>query len=170
MIRGLFKKITNNERKDMSTVTLETNYGIIKARLFDDLVPKTVKNFKKLVNEEFYDGLIFHRVIQDFMIQGGCPEGNGTGGPGYRIEDEFHTKLKHNKKGLFSMANAGPDTGGSQFFITLIATPWLDNHHAIFGEVIEGMDVVDEIGETETDSSDRPLEDVTIEKAFITEE
>ena len=154
----------------MSTVTMETNFGIIKARLFDDLVPGTVKNFKKLVNEEFYDGLIFHRVIQDFMIQGGCPEGNGTGGPGYRIDDEFHPKLKHNKKGLFSMANSGPDTGGSQFFITLVATPWLDNHHAIFAEVVEGMDVVEEIGETETDASDRPLEDVIIEKAFITEE
>ena len=163
-------KSINNERNRMSIVTMETNYGVIKVRLFDDLVPGTVNNFKKLVKEEFYDGLIFHRVIQDFMIQGGCPEGNGTGGPGYCIDDEFHPKLKHNKKGLLSMANAGPDTGGSQFFITLVATPWLDNHHAIFGEVMEGMDVVEEIGETETDASDRPLEDVIIEKAFISEE
>ena len=153
----------------MSTVTLETNHGIIKAKLFDDLVPNTTGNFKKLIGEKFYDGLIFHRVIKDFMIQGGCPKGTGTGGPGYCIDDEFHPKLKHNKKGLFSMANAGPDTGGSQFFITLVPTPWLDNHHAIFGEVTEGMDVVEEIGETATDAQDRPREKVIIEKAFVTE-
>ena len=150
------------------TITMD-NGDVMKAELYPEIAPNTVNNFISLVKKGFYDGLIFHRVIPDFMIQGGCPEGNGTGGPGYCIDDEFHAKLKHNKKGLFSMANAGPDTGGSQFFITLVATPWLDNHHAIFGEVIEGMDVVEEIGETETDASDRPLEDVIIEKAFITE-
>jgi cyclophilin family peptidyl-prolyl cis-trans isomerase len=153
----------------MSVLIMETNHGTIKANLFDDLVPETVNNFKKLVEKKFYDGLIFHRVIRDFMIQGGCPDGTGRGGPGYCIKDEFHPKLQHNKKGLFSMANAGPDTGGSQFFITLVKTPWLDKHHAIFGEVTEGMDVVEEIGEAKTDSSDRPLEKIIIEKASVTE-
>lgn len=151
----------------MSYVVLETNQGTIKVKLFDELVPETVGNFKKLVQEKFYDGLVFHRVIREFMIQGGCPDGSGRGGPGYKIKDEFHPELRHDRKGLFSMANAGPDTGGCQFFITLVPTPWLDDHHAIFGEVEEGMEVVEKIGAMATDSSDRPQEDVIISKAFV---
>jgi len=151
----------------MSYVELETNQGIIKAKLFDEQAPETTTNFKKLITEKFYDGLVFHRVIRNFMIQGGCPDGSGRGGPGYKIKDEFHSDLCHDRKGLFSMANAGPDTGGSQFFITLVPTPWLDDHHAIFGEVEEGMEVVDKIGAMATDSSDRPQEEVKILQASV---
>jgi len=141
--------------------------GTFKIELFNDLAPKTVKNFTTLVGKKFYDGLIFHRVIDQFMIQGGDPNGNGTGGPGYEIPDEFGKGLKHDKPGMLSMANAGPNTGGSQFFITLVPTPWLDGHHAIFGPVVSGMEVVEKIGKTPTDSQDRPLKKVVIEKITI---
>lgn len=150
--------VTNMNTKIM----IETNLGSIKVQLFDDKVPATAGNFKSLVEKKFYDGTVFHRVIKDFMIQGGDPEGTGMGGPGYEIKDEFHPSLKHNKKGLLSMANSGPNTGGSQFFITLVPTPWLDGKHAIFGEVIEGMNVVEKIGSTQTDSNDRPLKEVVV--------
>ena len=147
--------------------TFETNYGVVKIELYNDLAPVTVKNFVDLVNKGYYNGLTFHRVIDQFMIQGGCPIGNGTGGPGYTIPDEFGKGLKHNTKGILSMANAGPNTGGSQFFITLVPTPWLDGHHAIFGHVIAGMDVVEKIGKLPTDSRDRPLKKVVMEKVTV---
>ena len=144
-----------------------TNKGSFEVELFEDKAPITTKNFIDLVEKGFYDGLIFHRVIDGFMIQGGDPNGNGTGGPGYTIPDEFDPALKHDDEGVLSMANAGPNTGGSQFFITLAATPWLDNHHAVFGKVIEGMDVVRDIGHTQTGYADRPVHDVVIEKITI---
>jgi peptidyl-prolyl cis-trans isomerase B (cyclophilin B) len=129
----------------MKVATIETNKGKIRLRLEDDKVPKTVANFEKLAKEGFYDGLKFHRVIPDFMIQTGCPQGTGTGGPGYKFGDEFHKELKHDGPGVLSMANAGPNTNGSQFFITHVATPWLDGKHSVFGRVLEGQDVVDKI-------------------------
>ena len=135
---------------------IETNLGTIEIELFQDKAPLTTKNFIDLVNKGFYDGLIFHRVIPDFMIQGGDPDGDGTGGPGYEIDDEFGPGLKHDKPGMLSMANAGPDTGGSQFFITVIPTPWLDGKHAIFGHVVKGMDVVEKIVAVKADRNDRP--------------
>ena len=147
----------------------ETNQGDFTIELFEDKAPQTTKNFIDLVEKGFYDGLIFHRVIAGFMIQGGCPNGTGTGGPGYTIKDEFHPDLKHSAPGILSMANAGPNTGGSQFFITLEKTPWLDGHHAVFGKVIKGMDVVEKIGKSETDFQDKPLEAVVIEKITIKE-
>ena len=150
-------------------VKLETNHGDIVIRLFDAKAPITTDNFKKLVSEGFYDGTIFHRVIPEFMIQGGDPEGTGMGGPGYTIDDEFHPELKHTKAGILSMANAGPNTGGSQFFITVAPTPWLDGKHAVFGEVVEGLEDVIAISEMERDPRDKPLEDVTIVKASIVE-
>lgn len=147
----------------------ETNMGNFKIELYSDLAPNTVKNFVDLANKNFYDGVIFHRVIDNFMIQGGDPTGTGMGGPGYQIPDEFGKGLKHDSKGILSMANAGPDTGGSQFFITLVPTPWLDGHHAIFGHVVEGMEVVEKIGHTKTDRRDRPVEDVVIKSIKIKE-
>jgi peptidyl-prolyl cis-trans isomerase B (cyclophilin B) len=125
--------------------TIETGRGIIKLELFADKVPNTVANFEKLANSKFYDGLKFHRVIADFMIQAGCPKGTGTGGPGYTFADEFHPELRHDGPGILSMANAGPNTNGSQFFITHVACPWLDNRHSVFGKVLEGQDIVDSI-------------------------
>ncbi len=150
-----------------TAVMFETSMGDFKAELYTDLAPVTSGNFLDLVSKGFYDGLIFHRVIARFMIQGGCPKGNGTGDPGYAIKDEFHPQLKHAGPGFLSMANAGPDTGGSQFFITLVPTPWLDGKHAIFGHITEGMDIVEKIGLTKTDSDDRPLEKVTIKKISL---
>jgi peptidyl-prolyl cis-trans isomerase B (cyclophilin B) len=129
----------------MKVATIVTKRGTIRVKLHDDKVPKTVANFEKLVKRGFYDGLKFHRVIPDFMIQTGCPLGTGTGGPGYTFADEFHKDLKHDGPGVLSMANAGPNTNGSQFFITHVATPWLDRKHSIFGRVIEGQEVVDAI-------------------------
>jgi len=143
-------------------VEFNTNRGNFKIELFGDKVPVTVGNFKKLVDEGFYNGLIFHRVIPNFMIQGGCPHGTGRGRPGHSIRDEFHPDLKHNSKGILSMANAGPNTGGSQFFITVAPTPWLDRKHSIFGKVIQGMDIVDEISKVDKDRNDKPLKDVVI--------
>ncbi len=127
------------------TATIKTNRGTIKLELYADKTPKTVANFEKLAQAGFYDGLTFHRVIADFMIQGGCPRGDGTGDPGYEFEDEFHASLRHDGPGVLSMANSGPDTNGSQFFITHVATPWLDDKHTVCGKVIEGQDVVDAI-------------------------
>ncbi len=129
----------------MKVATFETNRGTIRVELFADKTPKTVANFEKLCEQNFYDGLQFHRVIADFMIQGGCPQGTGTGGPGYKFEDEFDPDLTHDGPGVLSMANAGPNTNGSQFFITHVATPWLDGKHTVFGKVIEGQDIVDQI-------------------------
>jgi len=129
----------------MKIATIDTDKGTIRLQLHDDKVPKTCANFEKLVGKGFYDGLKFHRVIADFMVQTGCPQGTGTGGPGYTFEDEFHPDLKHEGPGILSMANAGPNTNGSQFFITHVATPWLDGKHSVFGKVLEGQDVVDAI-------------------------
>ena len=147
--------------------TFDTSMGTFKIELYNDLAPKTVKNFTDLIGKKFYDGIIFHRVIDQFMIQGGCPLGRGTGGPGYTIPDEFGKGLKHDKPGILSMANAGPNTGGSQFFITLVPCPWLDGKHAIFGHVIEGMNVIEAIGKVPTDSQDRPLKKVVMEKVTV---
>ncbi|MBQ3387956.1 MAG: peptidylprolyl isomerase [Thermoguttaceae bacterium] len=129
----------------MKIAVIETPRGTIKLELFADKTPKTVANFEKLAKEGFYDGLKFHRVIADFMIQGGCPLGNGCGGPGYTFEDEFVPELRHDGPGTLSMANAGPNTNGSQFFITHVACPWLDGKHTVFGKVLEGQDVVNAI-------------------------
>lgn len=129
----------------MKVATFTTNKGTIRIKLFDDKAPRTVANFEKLCSDGYYDGLTFHRVIADFMIQGGCPEGTGTGGPGYTFKDEFHKDLKHDLPGILSMANSGPNTNGSQFFITHVPTPWLDGKHSVFGRVLEGQDVVDAI-------------------------
>lgn len=148
----------------------ETNHGTFEIELFEDKAPITVKNFIDLAEKGFYDGLIFHRVIDGFMIQSGDPNGMGTGGPGYTIPDEFHKDLKHDSEGVLSMANAGPNTGGSQFFITLAATPWLDGHHSVFGKVVKGMDVVREIGKVDTDFQDKPLAKVVMEKVTIRRE
>ncbi|TVR78324.1 MAG: peptidylprolyl isomerase [Chitinophagaceae bacterium] len=151
-------------------VIIETNHGTIKGELFEDKSPITTENFIKLAKDGFYDGLIFHRVIPDFMIQGGCPDGTGRGNPGYSIQDEFHPELKHDSPGIFSMANAGPNTGGSQFFITTVATPWLDGRHSIFGKVLEGMEVVKTIEGVERNRQDRPMEDVIMKKVTIVDE
>ena len=145
----------------------ETNRGTFTVELFEDKAPNTTANFIDLAEHNFYDGLIFHRIIDGFMIQGGDPDGTGMGGPGYTIKDEFHPDLRHDGPGVLSMANAGPNTGGSQFFITLDATPWLDGHHAVFGKVIDGMDVVREIGHVKTGFMDRPIHDVVIDKLTI---
>lgn len=149
------------------TAVFETSAGTFKIELYNDLAPNTVKNFTDLIEKKYYDGIIFHRVIDNFMIQGGCPQGTGMGGPGYNITDEFGKGLKHDRPGILSMANAGPNTGGSQFFITLVPCPWLDGKHAIFGHVAEGMDVVEMIGKVPTDSRDRPLKKVVIEKLTV---
>jgi len=167
----------------MMHATFDTSAGTFKVRLFDDKAPKTVANFVGLAkgsqewtdpksgkpaSRPFYDGLVFHRVIDGFMIQGGCPEGTGRGGPGYKFADEFGPGLRHDKAGLLSMANAGPNTNGSQFFITLAPTPWLDGKHAIFGEVVEGMDIIRAVGKTATGPQDRPLKDIVINSVTIT--
>jgi len=161
----------------------ETTHGNFKVKLFADRTPNTVANFTGLADgskdfidpktgektkRPFYDGLVFHRVIKDFMIQGGCPTGTGTGGPGYRFADEINPAFnKHDKPGMLSMANAGPNTNGSQFFITTVPTPWLDKGHTVFGEVVEGLDVVLQIGNTRTAPGDRPLEPIVIKKLSI---
>jgi len=146
----------------------DTSMGSFKIELYNDKAPLTVGNFIKLVDRGFYNGLIFHRVIPGFMIQTGCPHGTGYGGPGYTIQDEFHPDLKHDSKGVVSMANTGqPNTGGSQFFITVTPTPWLDGKHTIFGRVIEGMNVVEKISKVQTDRNDKPLKDVVINSITI---
>jgi peptidyl-prolyl cis-trans isomerase A (cyclophilin A) len=150
----------------------DTTEGSFKVKLFADKAPKTVANFTDLAEgkktgKPFYDGIVFHRVIPDFMIQGGCPQGTGRGGPGYNFADEFHPSLKHTKGGLLSMANAGPNTNGSQFFITVAPTSWLDKKHAIFGEVVEGMDVATKISELPRGASDKPKEAVILKSVKI---
>ena len=167
----------------MTDATLHTNYGDIEIELFDERAPNTVENFlglatgdrswtdprtdEEVEGEPLYDDVLVHRIIDGFMIQTGDPTGTGRGGPGYRFDDEFHQDLRHDKAGIVSMANAGPDTNGSQFFITLDATPHLDDRHAVFGEVTSGMDVVEEIGSVETDENDRPTEDVVLESVTV---
>lgn len=145
----------------------DTNKGQFTVELFEDKAPQTTKNFITLVEKGFYNNLIFHRVIAGFMIQGGDPEGTGMGGPDYTIKDEFHPDLKHDAPGILSMANAGPNTGGSQFFITLDKTPWLDGKHAVFGKVIKNLDVVQAIGKVKTGPNDKPVEDVVINSITI---
>jgi peptidyl-prolyl cis-trans isomerase A (cyclophilin A) len=150
----------------------DTTEGRFKAKLFQTEAPKTVQNFVELADgtktgKPFYDGIVFHRVIPNFMIQGGCPQGTGTGGPGYKFADEFHPSLKHAKAGILSMANAGPNTNGSQFFITVAPTPHLDNRHAVFGEVVEGYDVVEKISKVPRNSQDRPNKEVKINSVKI---
>ncbi len=148
-------------------IQFTTNKGVFVAQMFEEKAPQTTKNFIELTEKGFYDGLIFHRVIDGFMIQGGDPTGTGRGGPGYRIEDEFGEGLAHDSEGILSMANAGPNTGGSQFFITLAPTPWLNGHHAIFGKIVKGMDVVREIGSVATNFQDRPVDPVVMEKVEV---
>jgi cyclophilin family peptidyl-prolyl cis-trans isomerase len=150
----------------MTNATMQTNHGAIKIELYDEDAPKTVENFKKLARDGFYDGVIFHRVISDFMVQGGDPTGTGSGGPGYQFEDEFnHHKVE---RGALAMANAGPNTNGSQFFIvTADACPWLDGKHTVFGRVTSGMDVVSAIEQVETGAGDRPRDDVRIESVSL---
>jgi cyclophilin family peptidyl-prolyl cis-trans isomerase len=150
----------------VSKATLNTSEGAIEVELYPDAAPKTVENFEKLARDGFYEGVIFHRVIPDFMIQGGDPTGTGMGGPGYEFEDEFNDHRV--ARGALAMANAGPNTNGSQFFIvTAEATPWLDGKHTVFGQVTSGMDVVDRISQTERDANDRPRKPITIERVEL---
>jgi len=163
------------EEIERPIVVFETSLGVFEGKLYAKECPETVWNFINLAEGRqetvrggnFYDGLIFHRVIQGFMIQGGCPLGSGRGGPGYRFKDEFHPSLRHDNEGILSMANAGPGTNGSQFFITLDATPHLDDHHSVFGKIVKGMDVVKMIGDVKTDSNDKPLEPVVINRVTV---
>ena len=150
----------------MTAATLHTNHGAITIELFDEDAPKTVENFLKLARDGFYDGVVFHRIIPDFMIQGGDPTGTGMGGPGYTFEDEFNDHKV--ERGALAMANAGPDTNGSQFFIvTTAAAPWLDGKHTVFGRVTEGMDAVDKIEQVDTDAQDKPHDPVVIERVEL---
>ena len=179
---GLGANVKGQEKKGPLYATLKTSMGDIVIQLFDEKAPKTVANFVGLasgtkewtdsktgekVKKPLYNGTIFHRVIPGFMIQGGDPLGNGTGGPGYRFEDEFHADLRHTKGGILSMANAGPNTNGSQFFITLAPTLHLDNRHSVFGEVVKGQDVIVAIGNTARDARDRPTKDVVLKEVVI---
>jgi|TARA_B100001971_G_C17907833_1_gene391303 peptidyl-prolyl cis-trans isomerase A (cyclophilin A) len=161
------KEMTEETSSENSIAVFETTQGTFKVEVFEDKAPITAKNFIDLINKGFYDGVIFHRVIPEFMIQGGDPDGRGTGGPGYTIEDEFGEGLKHDTPGILSMANSGPNSGGSQFFITVAATPWLDGKHAIFGKVIEGYDVIEKIEKVKTGFADKPDEDVVMNKVTI---
>ena len=170
-----YRKSDYKEDIDRATAVFKTNMGTFEAELFAKECPETVWNFINLAEGRqetdrqgpFYDGLNFHRVIEGFVIQGGCPQGNGTGDPGYRFKDEFDATLTHSSEGILSMANAGPGTNGSQFFITLAATPHLDNRHAVFGQVTKGLDVVRKIGRVQTGPMDRPLEPVVMESVTI---
>ncbi len=160
-------KMTGNTISSNTKVKLETSMGDIVIELYSEM-PITAGNFEKLVKQGFYDGVIFHRVINGFMIQTGDPTGTGTGGPGYNIQDEFtNTNLDKNNRGTISMANAGPNTGGSQFFINLVDNNFLDKKHPVFGKVIEGINVVDKIAKAETDSENKPLQDIKIIKASV---
>ena len=152
----------------MSEVAIiKTSEGEMVLEFWPDVAPKTVENFKKLARESFYDGTAFHRIVKGFMIQGGDPLGKGFGGPGYKFADEFHPKARHDRAGILSMANSGPNTNGSQFFITLGPTPHLDNRHTVFGEVVDGLDVVKKIGKVRTGAQDRPATDVVINTVTI---
>ena len=163
-----FKKDEGESKVANRIAVFDTNMGEFEVELFEDKTPITTKNFIDLAQEGFYDEVIFHRIIDGFMIQGGDPTGTGMGGPGYTIEDEFTPELTHESEGILSMANTGrPHTGGSQFFITLAATPWLDGHHTVFGKVVKGMEVVREIGHVKTGPQDRPVHDVVINKIII---
>lgn len=163
-----FKKDEGESKVANRIAVFDTNMGEFEVELFEDKTPITTKNFIDLAQEGFYDEVIFHRIIDGFMIQGGDTTGTGMGGPGYTIEDEFTPELTHESEGILSMANTGrPHTGGSQFFITLAATPWLDGHHTVFGKVIKGMEVVREIGHVKTGPQDRPVHDVVINKITI---
>ena len=170
-----YAKSAHKEDIDRATALFKTNHGEFKVELFAKECPETVWNFINLAEGRqetkkegpFYDGLIFHRIIDGFMIQGGCPDSRGTGGPGYRFEDECTSELCHDVEGVLSMANAGPGTNGSQFFITLVPTPHLDGRHTVFGKVTEGMDIVKRIGNVKTGAMDRPVEDVIIESVSI---
>lgn len=168
-VLDVHKDVHKGDKKMVNRIAVfETNLGNFSVELFEDETPITTENFIDLAEKGFYDGVIFHRVIDGFMIQGGDPEGTGMGGPGYTIEDEFRDDLRFDGEGILAMANTGmPHTGGSQFFITLDKTPWLNGHHTIFGKVKEGMDVVRRIGHSETDMADRPLEDVVIKSIEI---
>ena len=168
-VKDVHKDVHKGDKKMVNRIAVfETNLGNFSVELFEDETPITTENFIDLAENGFYDGVIFHRVIDGFMIQGGDPEGTGMGGPGYTIEDEFVDDLRFDGEGILAMANTGmPHTGGSQFFITLDKTPWLNGHHTIFGKVKEGMDVVRRIGHSETDMADRPLEDVVIKTIEI---
>jgi len=184
ILGGLAVEVNGKNWKDREGVyaIFSTNRGEFVCRLFEKEAPRTVENFiglatgtkefrdeerDRMVKRPFFNGLTFHRVIPDFMIQGGCPRGDGTGGPGYKFEDEFHRSLKHSKPGMLSMANSGPNTNGSQFFVTVKATPWLDKKHSIFGEVVDGMDVVYRIVGTKTGENDRPVEPVVVRRIII---
>jgi peptidyl-prolyl cis-trans isomerase A (cyclophilin A) len=179
---GIGLAAETQDKKGPLFATFKTNAGDIVVQLFEDRAPKTVANFVGLatgakewtdpttgakVKRPLYNGTVFHRVIPGFMIQGGDPLGNGTGGPGYRFEDEFHPDLKHSKSGILSMANAGANTNGSQFFITQKATPWLDGRHSVFGEVVKGQNIVDSIANVSRDVRDRPIKDVIIQEVII---
>ncbi len=160
----------NAQNKTDAIVALETNQGTIKIKLYPDIAPKTCENFIGLIKKGYYNGLIFHRVIPGFMVQGGDPTGTGRGGEslwGGKFEDEFSSKVEFNKPGILAMANAGPNTNGSQFFITVAKTDWLNGHHTIFGEVIEGMDVVEKIVNSPRDENDKPSEEQKIVKAYL---
>lgn len=162
-------KEESSKSSDGNFVDMKTSMGNIKIKLYSKEAPITTANFKKLINQGYYDGIIFHRVIDGFMLQGGDPTGTGTGGSKETIKDEFGPGLKHSKAGILSMANRGPNTGSSQFFITLAATPWLDGKHAIFGEVVSGMDVVNKIGKVKTGPNDKPVEEVKMIKVTLTD-
>jgi len=170
-----FEKVDHQEPVERPVAVFQTNQGTFEAELYAAECPETVWNFINLAEGRqptekegpFYDGLAFHRVIEGFVIQGGCPQGTGTGGPGYRFKDEFDPALRHDGPGILSMANAGPNTNGSQFFITLAATPHLDDRHSVFGRVTNGLDVVESIGSVATGAMDRPKEPVIIEKITI---
>ena len=149
------------------TATFKTERGEFEIMLFANDAPLTVENFVNLVRADFYDATTFHRVIPDFMVQGGCPRGDGTGGPGYQFEDEFHPDLKHDRPGILPMANSGPNTNGSQFFLTVAASPWLDNRHTVFGAVVEGQDVATKISLVPRDGGDRPKTPVILERVTI---
>ncbi len=164
------KELMNVSENEILVATINTNVGSFEVKLFANEVPKTVENFVGLITDGKYNGVIFHRVIAGFMLQGGDPTGTGRGGESYwggKFEDEFNDSLKHSKPGMLSMANAGPNTNGSQFFVTLVPTPWLDGKHAIFGEVISGMDVVEAIGKTKTGMMDKPVEDIVMETVTV---
>ncbi len=155
--------------KKNTKIQIETTQGTIEAELYPDQAPKTVSNFVTLAKKGFYDGIVFHRVIPEFMIQTGDPTGTGRGGPGYTFQDEFSSELKHDKPGTLSMANSGPNTNGSQFFITEIPTPWLDKRHSVFGRVTQGFEIVKAIGHAPRDSGDKPLQTISMKKVLVFE-